>query len=205
VALRQVDCKLQVRRPPASVGVVASAADAAAPVPRMNEKRRVAMSRITEEIEVDVPVSVAYDQWTQFESFPRFMEGVDRVVQLDDRALEWTATIAGKTKHWRAEITEQEPDEVIAWRSIDGAQNDGAVHFEPLGPDRTRIVLQLDVEPEGFVEKAGDALGVVERRVRADLERFQEFIGARGQATGAWRGRVDDGQVRDDGERGRDA
>jgi uncharacterized membrane protein len=163
------------------------------------------MSRITEEIEVDVPVGVAYDQWTQFESFPRFMEGVDRVVQLDDKTLEWTATIAGKTKHWRAEIHEQQPDEVIAWRSLEGAQNDGAVRFEPVGADRTRIVLQLDVAPEGLVEKAGDALGVVERRVRGDLERFREFMESRGQATGAWRGSVDAGQVRDDSETGRGA
>ena len=163
------------------------------------------MSRITEEIEVDVAVGVAYDQWTQFESFPKFMEGVDRVVQLDDTTLEWTATIAGKTKHWRAEISEQRPDDVIAWRSTEGAQNDGAVHFESLGPDRTRIGLQLDVEPEGLVEKAGDALGVVERRVRGDLERFREFVEARGQATGAWRGRVDDGQVQAGGGKDRDA
>ena len=168
------------------------------------------MSRITEEIEVDVPVRVAYDQWTQFESFPKFMEGVDRVVQLDDKTLEWTATIAGKTKHWRAEISEQRPDDVIAWRSTEGAQNDGAVRFESLGPDRTRIALQLDVEPEGVVEKAGDALGVVERRVRGDLERFREFVEARGQATGVWRGSVDDGRVQAGGatdrdETGRDA
>jgi len=163
------------------------------------------MSRITEEIEVDVPVRVAYDQWTQFESFPKFMEGVDRVVQLDDKTLELTATIAGKTKHWRAEISEQRPDDVIAWRSTEGAQNDGAVHFESLGPDRTRIGLQLDLEPEGLVEKAGDALGVVERRVRVDLERFREFVEARGQATGAWRGNVDDGQVQAPGETGRGA
>ncbi len=163
------------------------------------------MASVQEAVDVDVPIKVAYDQWTQFESFPKFMEGVDRVVQLDDRTLEWTATIAGKTKHWRAEITEQRPDEVIAWRSIEGAQNDGAVRFETPGPDRTQIVLQLDVEPEGLVEKAGDALGVVERRVRGDLERFKEFVEARGQATGAWRGRVDDGEVKAGGETGRQA
>jgi uncharacterized membrane protein len=153
------------------------------------------MSRIIESIEVDVPVRVAYDQWTQFEDFPKFMEGVDRVVQLDDKTLEWTATIAGKTKHWRAGIVEQQPDELVAWRTTEGAQNDGLVRFEPRGADRTNVVLQLDVEPEGLVEKAGDALGIVERRVRGDLERFKEFIESRGQATGAWRGRVDDGQV----------
>jgi uncharacterized membrane protein len=134
------------------------------------------MSRIIEAVDVNVPVRVAYDQWTQFEDFPKFMEGIDRVVQLDDKALEWTATIAGKTKHWRAEIIEQRPDEVVSWRSTEGAQNDGAVQFEPLGPDRTKVTLQLDVEPEGLVEKAGDALGVVERRVRSDLERFRVFI-----------------------------
>ena len=153
------------------------------------------MSRIIETIEVDVPVGVAYDQWTQFESFPQFMDGIERVVQVDDATLEWTATIAGKVKHWRAEITEQRPDELVAWRSVEGAQNDGQVGFEPAGHDRTRLELQLDVEPEGIVEKAGDALGVVEHRVRGDLERFKAFIESRGQATGAWRGAVDDGQV----------
>ena len=156
------------------------------------------MSRIIEQIEVDVPVRVAYDQWTQFESFPQFMEGIDRVVQLDDRTLEWTATIAGKTKHWRAEIVEQQPDTVVSWRSTEGARNDGNIAFEPLGPDRTRVTLQLDVEPEGLVEKAGDALGIVERRVRGDLERFREFIEGRGQATGDWRGRVEGGVVEQD-------
>jgi uncharacterized membrane protein len=156
------------------------------------------VSRIIEEIEVAVPTRVAYDQWTQFESFPRFMAGIDRVVQVDAKTLEWTATIAGVVKHWRAQIVEQEPDEVVAWRSIEGAHNDGAVHFESLGPERTRVSITLDVEPEGLVEKAADALGVVERRVRGDLGRFREFIEARGQATGAWRGRVDDGHVEDD-------
>jgi uncharacterized membrane protein len=158
------------------------------------------VSKIIEDIEVGVPIRDAYDQWTQFESFPQFMDGVDRVVQVDDKTLEWTATIAGKIKHWRAEISQQEPDRVIAWRSVDGAQNDGVVQFESLGANRTKIVLQLDVEPEGFVEKAGDALGVVERRVRGDLERFQEFIEDRVQPTGAWRGSIDAGRVESPGE-----
>jgi uncharacterized membrane protein len=162
------------------------------------------MSRIIEEIEVGVPIRVAYDQWTQFESFPRFMEGIDRVLQLDDTTLEWTASIGGRVKHWRAEIVEQRPDDIVAWRSTEGAHNDGAVRFESLGSARTRVILQLDVEPEGLVEKAGDALGVVERRVRGDLERFRDFVESRGQATGAWRGRVDDGRVRADGSAGRD-
>jgi uncharacterized membrane protein len=154
------------------------------------------MSRISDQIEVNVPVSTAYNQWTQFESFPRFMEGVERVVQVDDRTLEWTAEIGGQEKHWRAEITEQEPDRHIAWRSTSGARNDGLVQFEALGPSRSRVSLELDVEPEGPVETAGDALGVVERRVKGDLERFREFIEARGTETGAWRGTVEDGRVR---------
>jgi uncharacterized membrane protein len=154
------------------------------------------MSRIIERIEVGVPVRVAYDQWTQFESFPRFMAGIDRVVQVDDKTLEWTATIAGVTKHWRAEILEQRPDELVAWRSIDGARNDGEVRFESAGPDRTMVEVQLDVEPDSIVEKAAYAHGVVERRVRGDLERYRDFIEGREVPTGAWRGSVDDGAVR---------
>jgi uncharacterized membrane protein len=160
----------------------------------------VDVSRITEHIEVAVPIRVAYDQWTQFESFPQFMAGVDRVVQVDDKTLEWTATIAGVVKHWRAEIVEQQPDDLVAWRSIEGARNDGLVRFRSLGPDRTDVELQLEVEPEGLVEKAGDALGLIERRVRGDLERFREFIERRAQPTGAWRGRIEGSQVEDDGD-----
>ena len=160
------------------------------------------MSQIIETLEVDVSVRVAYDQWTQFESFPKFMEGVDRVVQVDDTTLEWTASIAGVVKNWQAEITEQRPDELVAWRSTEGARNDGAISFEPLGTDRTRLELQLDVEPDGLVEKAGDALGIVERRVRGDLERFKAFVESRGQATGTWRGTVDDGRVEAGSESG---
>ena len=154
------------------------------------------MSRITDHIEVDVPVTVAYDQWTQFESFPQFMDGVERVLQLDAKTLDWTATIAGKTKHWRAEIVEQEPDRLISWRSLDGARNDGTVRFEPVDASTCRITLELDVAPDGPIESTGDALGFVSRRVKGDLERFREFIESRGQATGAWRGRVEDHQVR---------
>jgi uncharacterized membrane protein len=160
----------------------------------------VGVSRITEEIEVGVPVRVAYDQWTQFESFPSFMSGVDRVVQLDDKTLDWTASIGGVTKHWRAEILEQRPDEVVAWRSTEGARNDGQVRFRSLGTDRTMVELRLDVEPDNVAEKAADALGVVQRRVRGDLEKFREFIESRAQPTGAWRGRVEGGRVEDDAD-----
>jgi uncharacterized membrane protein len=156
------------------------------------------VSRILEDIEVAVPARVAYDQWTKFESFPRFMAGIDRVVHINDRTLEWTATIAGVVKHWRAQITEQEPDQVVSWRSIEGRRNDGRVRFESLGPERTMVKLELDVEPEGFVERATDALGVVERRVRADLLRFRDLVEARGQATGAWRGRIEADRVEDE-------
>ena len=147
------------------------------------------MSRINEEIEVAVPVRVAYDQWTQFESFPRFMDGVDRVIQIDDKTLEWTATIAGAVKHWRAEITEQRPDERISWKTVAGdVQQAGNVSFERMDDTHTRITIQLGWEPEGLVEKAGSAVGLDTRQVKADAERFKQFIEDRTMETGAWRG-----------------
>ena len=154
------------------------------------------MSEILESIDVNVPVRTAYNQWTQFESFPRFMEGVEKVEQVDDTTLEWTAEIAGVRRSWRARITEQTPDQRIAWTSTDGARNAGVVTFHRLDDDRSRVTLQLDVEPEGAVEATGDALGFVRRRATGDLERFKEFIEARGEATGAWRGEVEQADVR---------
>jgi uncharacterized membrane protein len=148
------------------------------------------MSEIMESTEVNVPVGTAYNQWTQFESFPKFMEGVKEVRQLDDRTVEWVAAVAGKEKRWKAKITEQEPDQRIAWTSIGGAHNAGVVTFHRLGEGRTRVTLQLDVDPEGPVENLGDALGLVKRRVKGDMERFKEYIESRGQETGAWRGEV---------------
>jgi uncharacterized membrane protein len=148
------------------------------------------MSEIMESTEVNVPVRTAYNQWTQFESFPKFMEGVKEVRQLDDRTVEWVAAVAGKEKRWKAKITEQEPDQRIAWTSIGGAHNAGVVTFHRLGEGRTRVTLQLDVDPEGPVENLGDALGLVKRRVKGDMERFKEYIESRGQETGAWRGEV---------------
>ena len=152
------------------------------------------MSHISESIDVEVPCSVAYDQWTQFESFPQFMEGIERVDQVDDTTVDWTASIAGRTKHWRARIEEQRPDELVSWRSVEGAPNDGRVEFESLGPSRTRVMLELDIEPDGAIESAGDALGIVEGRVRGDLKRFKAFIEGQGAATGAWRGTVEGGR-----------
>jgi hypothetical protein len=154
------------------------------------------MSKVETSIEVNVPVRVAYDQWTQFESFPMFMEGVKRVEQLDATRLRWTAEIGGRTKSWLAKITEQQPDRILAWESVDGARNSGIVTFEKLAPDKTRIKLTLEYEPEGPIESAGDVLGVVDRTVRGDLKRFKEFIEARGKETGAWRGQVSDGKVK---------
>ena len=148
------------------------------------------MSQILESIDLAVPVRTAYDQWTQFESFPAFMEGVKRVRQLTDTTLEWTAEIAGRTETWTAEITEQTPDQRIAWKALDGAENAGAVTFHRLDDQASRVTLQLDVEPEGVVESIGDALGFVQRRAAGDLERFKAFIEERGAATGAWRGEV---------------
>jgi uncharacterized membrane protein len=148
------------------------------------------MSEIMESIDVNVPVRTAYDQWTQFESFPRFMEAVKEVRQLDDTTLEWVADVAGKEKRWKAKITEQKPDERVAWTSVDGARNAGVVTFHRLGEGVTRVTLQLDVDPEGPIENVGDALGVVKRQVEGDLKRFKEFIESRGQETGAWRGEV---------------
>jgi uncharacterized membrane protein len=154
------------------------------------------MPRFEDTIEVDVPVRTAYDQWTQFESFPQFMEGVNSVVQLDDRTLQWTADIAGQRKSWTAEITDQTPDTRVAWKSIGGADNAGAVLFEPLGGERTRITLKLDADPDGIVETVGANLGFLERRVKGDLERFKPFVESRGAQAGAWRGEIHGQAVR---------
>jgi uncharacterized membrane protein len=149
------------------------------------------MSSIIETIDVEVPVRTAYDQWTQFEEFPRFMEGVESVRQLDDTHLLWRAKVRGKDLEWRAEITEQTPDQRIAWRATEGATNAGVVTFHRLDEGRTRVTLQLDVEPEGLVESLGDAAGFVARQVAGDLARFKEFIEDRGVASGGWRGEVE--------------
>ena len=148
------------------------------------------MSTIEQSIDLDVPVERAYNQWTQFEEFPRFMEGVLEVRQLDDRQLHWRAKIAGQEKTWDAEITEQVPDDRIAWRARSGAANAGVVTFHRITDGRTRIMLQLEYEPDGVVEKAADAVGIVSHRVEGDLLRFKEYIEQRGRETGAWRGEI---------------
>ena len=150
--------------------------------------------KVDESIEVDVPVSVAYNQWTQFEDFPKFMDGVTSVQQLDDKRLRWVADIGGKRKEWTAEISEQQPDRCIAWHSTSGARNAGRVDFTPVGANRCRINLVLDYEPETALESAGDLLGIVSSRVKGDLERFKSFIESAGSETGAWRGRIHGGR-----------
>lgn len=148
------------------------------------------MTTIEKSIEVNVPVRTAYNQWTQFEDFPKFMEGIKEVKQLDNTHLHWQAQIAGKDKHWNAVIIEQRPDERIAWKSTDGAKNAGVVTFHPLSDQTSKVMLQMDYEPEGAVETIGDTIGAVSLRVTGDLERFKEFIEARGRESGAWRGEV---------------
>jgi uncharacterized membrane protein len=153
------------------------------------------MATVQKSIDVDVPVRTAYNQWTQFEEFPRFMEGVEEVRQLNDKRLRWKASIAGKSEEWEAEIVEQTPDRVVFWRSINGAENAGRVTFESLGANQTRVSVEMTYDPQGMVEKAGDALGFVGRRVEGDLKRFKAFIEERGAETGAWRGEVHGGVV----------
>ena len=148
------------------------------------------MEKIEKTIDVDAPIQTVYNQWTQFEEFPRFMEGVKSVKQLDDKRLHWVAEIGGKEKEWNARITEQLPDRRISWQSETGEYTSGTVTFEPAGNNRTRVHLELNYDPKGFVENAGDALGFVSGRVNGDLKRFKEFIEKRGQETGAWRGTI---------------
>ena len=150
---------------------------------------------VEKSIEIDMPVRTVYNQWTQFEEFPNFMEGVEQVQQLDDAHLHWVAEIGGKRREWDAQIDEQRPDERVAWHATSGAQNAGAVTFHRLDENRTKVMLQLEFDPEGFIENVGAGLGAVDRRVEGDLERFRDFIQSRGSETGSWRGEVDRGQV----------
>jgi uncharacterized membrane protein len=152
------------------------------------------MPTVEESIEVEVPVRTAYNQWTQFEEFPKFMEGVEHVQQKDDTHLHWVASVGGKTEEWDAKITEQIPDQKVAWKATSGKGNAGIVTFQPVANDKTRITVQMDWEAEGFAEKAGGAIGLDSHRVQGDLDRFKEMIESRGGETGAWRGEVRGGQ-----------
>jgi uncharacterized membrane protein len=156
------------------------------------------MPKVQDSIEVQVPVQQAYNQWTQFEEFPKFMEGIQSVQQLDETHVQWVAEVRGESREWTTEITEQRPDEKIAWKTVDGeVKNDGVVTFEQVGANQTRVNVQMDVEGESAAENvAGDLLGVVKGQVHADLERFKQLIENRGEETGAWRGDVQDGETK---------
>ena len=149
------------------------------------------MSTVTESVDVAVPVRTAYNQWTQFEEFPRFMEGVTEIQQLDDTTTHWKTEIGGVKREFDARITEQLPDERVAWTSMSGSKQAGVVTFHRLDESHTRVTAQIDFEPEGVAEQAGDKLGIVDRRIKGDMKRFKSFIEERGGAeTGAWRGEV---------------
>jgi uncharacterized membrane protein len=152
------------------------------------------MAEVHESVEVNVPVSTAYNQWTQFEEFPQFMESVESVTQIDDTHLRWVADIAGNRNEWEAEIVRQEPDNVVAWTSVDGKGTSGQVKFEPLGTDRTKVDVTISWEPEGVVESLGAKVGADTMGVKKDLESFKELIESRGTETGAWRGEVTAGE-----------
>jgi uncharacterized membrane protein len=152
------------------------------------------MATVEESIEVNVPVSTAYNQWTQFEDFPRFMEGVESVKQIDDTHLHWVAEIGGERREWDAEITEQQPDARIAWKATGGHGNSGVVTFKPLEQNSTLITVRMEYVTEGLKEQLGSAVGADSRRVKGDLERFEEFVESRGRETGAWRGEVEKGE-----------
>jgi uncharacterized membrane protein len=148
------------------------------------------MSTVTESVDVDVTITTAYDQWTQFESFPQFMDGVEEIRQIDDTHNHWVIKVAGVTREFDATITEQHPEERIAWRADDGPNHAGVVTFHRLDDNKTRVTAQLDIDPEGFVENVADKAGILDRRIKGDMKRFKEFIESRGSETGGWRGDV---------------
>jgi uncharacterized membrane protein len=160
------------------------------------------VSTIEKSIDVDVPVRTAYNQWTQFEEFPRFMEGVERVEQVSDTMTHWVTRIGGVSREFDAQIVEQQPDSFVHWRSVDGPHQEGEVKFEPIDQEHTRVLLHMDFDPEGIVEKTGDALGIVGRRAEGDLKRFKDFVEHRGVETGAWRGDIEQGRVEEPGGSG---
>ena len=149
------------------------------------------MSTVTESVDVDVPVRTAYNQWTQFEEFPRFMGGVSEIRQLDATTTHWKTEIDGVKREFDAVITEQLPDERVAWKSTEGSQQAGVVTFHRLDDNHTRVTCQMDFEPQGVTEKAGDLLGFLDRQVKGDMKRFKEYIETRGTESGEWRGQVD--------------
>jgi uncharacterized membrane protein len=153
------------------------------------------LSEVETSVEINVPVRTAYDQWTQFEEFPRFMDSVQQVHQIDDTHLHWKAKVGGKAKEWRAEITQQIPDQRIAWRSTSGPRNMGVVTFDKIGEGRTRVTLRMVYAPESLDERIGDAMGAMRLEAERNLNKFKNLVESRGQETGAWRSAVEGGQV----------
>jgi len=151
------------------------------------------VSSVTESVDVNVPISTVYNQWTQFESFPEFMDGVDEIKQLDATHTHWVISVAGAHREFDAEITEQHPEERVAWKSTDGTTHAGVITFHRLSETTTRVTAQIDWQPDSLVEKVGAAVGVDDRQIKSDLARFKEFIEKRGAETGAWRGNVEAG------------
>ena len=182
------------RRRRVLTGIVGSGAAAGAAVAYARSRGPVS---IEESVEVHVPVETVYNQWTQFEDFPRFMEGIDEVRQLDDTHLHWVASSGGGRREWNAEISEQRPDERVAWHATSGKRNAGVVTFHRLGDERSKVMVQLDFEPEGFRETAGSMLGLDRRRIKGDLERFADLMEEGSVEGGAWRGTVEQGEVVD--------
>ena len=177
------------------LGGGAAAAGAALKLRGKQSANGTGISTIDESIEVDVPVSTSYNQWTQFEEFPLFMEGVDDVQQRDDTRLHWVATIGGHTAEWDAKILEQHPDKQISWISEDGKKTRGTVSFEPVGEGKTLIRLSMSYQAEGAIEQIGSAAGLDAKRVRGDLKRFKDLIESRGTESGEWRGEIDAGKT----------
>jgi len=184
--------KARRRRRRILVGVVGSGAAVGGTVAYVRSRGPVG---VEESVEVDVPVETAYNQWTQFEEFPRFMEGIDEVRQLDDTHLRWVASAAGRRREWNAEISEQRPDERVAWHATSGKRNAGVVTFHRLRDDRSKVMVQLEFEPEGLRETFGSILGLDRRRIKGDLQRFAGLVEERGVESGAWRGTVEQGTV----------
>jgi uncharacterized membrane protein len=192
-ARARVEKEMQKRRGPSRTARIGRFALIAVPVAvgGVIVVRRMRSATVIEQpIDVAVPVRVAYDQWTQFEEFPTFMEGVEEVRQIDDTHLHWSASVAGRRREWDARIIEQIPDSRIAWESVAGTPNGGVVAFHPIAENRTKIVVAMDHQPEGISDVVGTVLGLPQRRVRRDLERFRDLVEQRGAATGAWRGEV---------------
>ena len=199
-AQRRVRRKKQTHRTRNTLLILGGTGAAIAAVPLLrsrfssNGTGGATFTTIEEDVEVAVPVSTAYNQWTQFEDFPLFMDGVDHVQQLDDTRLRWVASIGGRQAEWEAKIVEQVPDTKIVWESRDGRETRGTVWFDKLGEQRTRIRLVMTYRPEGTRERMGAAAGLDRRRIRGDLERFKELVESRGVESGAWRGEVHSGQ-----------